>query len=512
MCIRDSEDIVYTADGSNLLLASKTGELTMLDARTGEVIYEVQADVGSGAGALRFIIISPDGTEVIGAFSDSGLVSWDLASGEMLQYFPNQGGALALAYLPQEEAVLIGGQGLRTVDPGTGEMLRANNSQGDAIFDISATSDGRYAVGTALDGTVRMWDTQGGQVVRQYSGPQALLFEIALSPDARSVLVGSTDGAATLYDVETGDVIQQLVDDQPIMSVVFSADGRRALTGGGYRLAEKVESGHIILWDLETGEAIQRFEGHPYAVFDVEFNPDEQIIASAGNGAIAILWDAKTGEEIRRFEDYWVDNLYPDISFWDIEFSPDGQQVFAAHADGTIIGWDVESGEEIKQLLGRNSGGKITFSRDGKQLVSGSVGSEVILWETDTGEILRHFNNNSGAMGYVKFSPDDTFLLGGGENGTNSLWQVETGEEIRRYGGGFGFSPNFSPDGRHAVIGFHNGAVELWRIDSNLEELLSWTEANRYIPELTCEQRELYSIEPLCDEMLYNDWARSSSS
>jgi WD40 repeat protein len=214
---------------------------------------------------------------------------------------------------------------------------------------------------------------------------------------------------------------------------------------------------------------------------------------------MAILWDAETGEEIRRFEDYWVDNLYPDISFWDIEFTPDGKQVFAAHADGTIIGWDVTSGEEVKQLLGRNSGGKISFSSDGRQLVSGSVGSELILWETDTGEIVRHFNNTSGSLGYVMFSPDETFLLGGGENGTNSLWQVETGEEIRRYGGGFGFSPNFTPGGRQAVIGFRDGSAALWRIDSTLEELKSWTENNRYIPELTCEQRELYNVEPLCE-------------
>jgi hypothetical protein len=29
---------------------------------------------------------------------------------------------------------------------------------------------------------------------------------------------------------------------------------------------------------------------------------------------------------------------------------------------------------------------------------------------------------------------------------------------------------------------------------------LDWIEANRYVPELTCPQRDLYRIEPLCDE------------
>jgi len=59
--------------------------------------------------------------------------------------------------------------------------------------------------------------------------------------------------------------------------------------------------------------------------------------------------------------------------------------------------------------------------------------------------------------------------------------------------------PVFNPDGRQALVGFFNGAVELWRMDTTLDQLLEWTQANRYIPGLTCNQRELYRIEPLCE-------------
>ena len=90
-------------------------------------------------------------------------------------------------------------------------------------------------------------------------------------------------------------------------------------------------------------------------------------------------------------------------------------------------------------------------------------------------------------------------LLGGSLNGTNSIWRVDTGEEIRRYGGGVVKSPRFTPDGRQAVVGYQNGRVELWRIDTTLDDLLTWTRNNRYILELTCEQRELYRVEPLCE-------------
>ena len=57
----------------------------------------------------------------------------------------------------------------------------------------------------------------------------------------------------------------------------------------------------------------------------------------------------------------------------------------------------------------------------------------------------------------------------------------------------------FNADGSEALVGFQDGAMELWRMDTTLDELMAWTEANRYIPELTCEQRLLFDVGPLCE-------------
>jgi WD40 repeat protein len=123
--------------------------------------------------------------------------------------------------------------------------------------------------------------------------------------------------------------------------------------------------------------------------------------------------------------------------------------------------------------------------------------SQVILWDTQTGNLQRRLDQ-AGGMARPHFSPDGAFLLGGRLTGVTSLLQVETGEVIRRYDG-FAQSLSFSSDGKHAVIGLRSGGVELWRIDSTLDELLTWTRNNRYLPELTCEQREYYNVEPLCE-------------
>jgi WD40 repeat protein/DNA-binding SARP family transcriptional activator len=504
------EDLVYTPDGSTILIASRAGVLTLIDAQTGQVIREFQEYLGASAGALHYISLNPDGTRVIAASYDTDLLPvWEFETGKLLENY-TYAGVFSSAFHPQDDTVLIGDFSvLRTIDLRTGTILRTNTGHSRGILNLAITSDGSRAVTTGVDETIRVWDLQGGQVVRRFTGARAGLGDVSLSPDGRTTLVGFADGTAALYDVETGEEIRRFVQDQTITTVTFSPDGRKALIGTGTPGGEEAESGHIILWDVETGDEIRRFEGQPYDVVAVDFSPDGRLAVSAGTGAVAILWDVETGAEVRRFEDYWVDSPWDIETYEDVAFSPDGQQIFASHASqvyeshrsGVIIGWDVESGEQIQQLVGHSAAAfSMMFSNDGQRLVSGGTDSQLLLWDIGTGNILRRFATHSGGLGQVRFSPDETLLLGGSLSGINSLWQVDTGEEIRRYGGGLVKSPNFTPDGRHAVVGYLDGAVELWRIDSTLEELLSWTRNNRYIPELTCEQRELYGIEPLCEQ------------
>jgi hypothetical protein len=58
----------------------------------------------------------------------------------------------------------------------------------------------------------------------------------------------------------------------------------------------------------------------------------------------------------------------------------------------------------------------------------------------------------------------------------------------------------FSPDGQRVISGGQDGLMIEWRIDDTLEELVSWTGANRHLPELTCSERVQFNIEPLCEE------------
>jgi WD40 repeat protein/DNA-binding CsgD family transcriptional regulator len=498
--------LAYMPDGSSILtIGFEDGILRMIDNETGDLIQEMDAGLGIGSGMVTALDVSRDGQRAITGFDSSDVLLWDLTTGELLQRYEVSSGAKTVAMHPQNDTALVGGTSsvITNLDLRTGRIINTFNGHTADVGagEIVISADGQTAVSASLDHTLRLWDLDRGHVTRHIAGPSSLTFEADLSPNGRTALRGSTDGTATLFDVESGAIIHELIVDQPVMSVTFSPDGQTALIGSGYRFAQKVEPGHIILWDVNTGEEIRRLEGQPYVVFDVEFTTDGKRAVSSGNGPVAILWDVESGQEIRRFEDLFVDVNSGAESFWDVAISPDGRTILAPYSKGPIIEWDADTGKLIKEFEGHDGIGSpgITFNKEGTKAVTGSFDTQAILWDVATGGIIRRFTNHAGSLGQVAFSPDETQLLGGSDDGMSSLWDIETGDELRRYGNGWVMRFDFTPDGSEALAGYRDGTLEMWRIDSTLEELKSWTENNRYIPDLTCEQRELYNVEPLCD-------------
>ena len=70
-----------------------------------------------------------------------------------------------------------------------------------------------------------------------------------------------------------------------------SPDGKTALTGA--------RDSVIILWDLATGEQLNRFRGHTGYVYDVVFSPDGTHALSAAEDGSLRLWRLRNGAEKR---------------------------------------------------------------------------------------------------------------------------------------------------------------------------------------------------------------------
>jgi WD40 repeat protein len=143
----------------------------------------------------------------------------------------------------------------------------------------------------------------------------------------------------------------------------------------------------------------------------------------------------------------------------------------------------------------------VAFSPDGTRALSTSWDSTVRLWDVATGEQLRQLVGHNGAVWGVDFSEDGRTALTSSSDLTIRLWDLDAGQEIRRYEGhtNWVLSVVFSSDDSFALSGAEDNTARLWRVETSLDGLVAWGQANRYVPALSCAEREQYNVEPACD-------------
>jgi WD40 repeat protein len=486
--------------------ASDDGIMILWDLATGQAIRRLEGHQN----AVNDAVFGPDGRTILSVSADLSLRSWDLETGEQLHEYYYNAHPGSLAITPDGRTLLLSVRHdlhrwnvaqWQEIGRLAGHEVKAS---GDAtINSIAISADGRLALSASDDGTLRLWNLAGLIESRRFETDGSPMGAVAVSPDGRRLLTGAgTD--AILWDVDSGKELRRFKGDVNGICpgcVAFSPDGKRALVA-----AEDVfqDSGatSLTLWDVETGREIRRFEGHISYIRAVAFSPDGQT-ALAGSQSIPdsrlgdlILWDLETGQQIRRFD------LTHDVA--SIAMSAYGSRALTASVtDFVAILWDVATGQSTRRFEGHKGPVlHVAFGPDERTVLTGSYDGSLIAWDVETGEVLRRYLGHHGAVWTLDVSPDGRYVISGDASGTVILWDFETGEELRRIqahpGGAFGVA--FSPDSQMAFSVGMDGTLIEWQIaDPSVDELLNWVHENRYLRELTCEERAQYRVEPLCE-------------
>jgi WD40 repeat protein len=91
--------------------------------------------------------------------------------------------------------------------------------------------------------------------------------------------------------------------------------------------------GSVIVWDVATGEEVQRFRGHKTIVWCVAFSPDGNRVASGGDDGTVKVWDPVSGREALTLRGH-TDSVLA------VAFSPDGTRIASSSKDGSVKIWD----------------------------------------------------------------------------------------------------------------------------------------------------------------------------
>ena len=201
-----------------------------------------------------------------------------------------------------------------------------------------------------------------------------------------------------------------------------------------------------------------------------------------------------------------------------VAISPDGRSVLIGLAKGESADpdyrlhlVDIETGANLHDAEPAAFSGHtdavqdIIFCQDGHQALSGGHDKVVILWDVESGREIHRFIGHAGAASKVAFVPgykltEDKPLgcnaVSAGTDNVIILWDIESGTALRRYHGHQGGITGIAvtPGGRTILSTAADDTVREWRLDLDDEALMAWIADNRYVPELTAQQREQYHI------------------
>ncbi len=489
------------------------GSLAIWDLNTGQLLGHVQ---GSG-NPLAGIAISPDGSFILMS-SGTTVVQVDSQSGKVTATYSTGGILGHVMILPDaKSAFVVIAPGLIQFDTENlqEKQMLMSGSDIEEFNPFTISQDGRLGIAGHTDGTLRVWNLIGALDYRTYKTGLPFTVALALSTDGKSVVVGDSSGqvpSPVIWDIPGQQIVKRLegfsLGAAPD-SVAISPDSRYVLAGGGNVTTSTPD---LVVWDLDSGKDICHLEGNYRAtVRGLAISPDGQSLLAGSQSTgekvsdptqELILWDIPSCKLIRQFE------MSEKEDVTGVAFNSDGSLAATGTAySKRVILWDVKTGRELKRFeLPKYSGFTpifdVAFGPDDRTLLAPGLGT-IYLWDIDSATIIRQFKGSTDLVWSVDISPDYRYVLSGSNNGEVILWDYATGEEVYQLPAHSlpVMSVQFSLDGKYAYSISTDGLLSQWKIpgQQSLAELTDWAYANRYIRDLTCEERQRYRVEPLCE-------------
>lgn len=517
----------FSRDGRRLV--SSSADEMMIDTPddiTDRTVRIWNVDTGENfltidpkSGYVRDVEFSPNGDTVASTSWDSGNGGtariYDANSGlELHRFFAHRDVITNIEFTPDSTQLITASwdRSIRFWDIEQGVQTRSYVDFGDRIIDIEFTPDGELmlvGLGNVGDNSITtdddipvdpsmwLWDLENRTQSQIYEGHDDWTWTVDINPDNTRVASGSgplrvpesgvMDTSVRIWDIETAELQQTLVGHtNTVDSVKFTLDGAFLLSSSWDR--------KIIRWDVITGQRLQTYEGHEGAVYMLDLMPDgERFISASADGTLK-LWDIQSGDILQTYTGH-------DGEVNGVNISPDGTQMLSAGADATIRRWDIESGEELQQYIGHTSSVNYAkFVPDINSLISTSWDDTVRMWDVESGEEIRQFIGHTGNTFGIAITSDSKIMLTTSSDTSVRMWDIDSGEELNRFDQHSDWVQEvvFTNDETIAISAGQDNVLRQWQIATTVDALVDWSRNNRYIAELTCDQRERLQLEP-CD-------------
>jgi|GEM_PF-6718087 len=321
-------DLAWSPDGTQIMSSSgyfDPGQSIIWNARTIES-QKIWTTYGPGVDIL------PGSNEVEWS-PDNSFIAWGGVIWKFEQPMPIRAafdGSWGLAIDPHGQYVA----GVTTEYQGRDILTTLNIWRNDGVLrlvphlqrskvyflDLDWSPDGSHIAVAMLpqEGEWRYLDTrppvEGSEVLiiepetagiaKWFGGVAGSIYSVAWSPDGSKIAAGFARDLVAVWDVESGKLLYKLTggvpydDEGTYVDLDWSADSKLlAAAYGKVPFARRCNGcgrtnpGAAVVWDVEKGERLYRFDWQQIEVQAVEFSLDGSLLASGGRNGTIVLWD-----------------------------------------------------------------------------------------------------------------------------------------------------------------------------------------------------------------------------
>lgn len=348
------------------------------------------------------------------------------------------------------------------------QSRRRLNRQGSSFINEKPSTEVLPVESTLLFQTTKFQlseEAEGSKILRGHIGT---VYTVAFSPDGRFLLSGGEDRMMRLWDVKSGQEINRFsLHPKGVKGVAFSNDGRRA-----FSTSETQSGSQLFLWDIDNGKQLQTWR--TYSKYTTQFSFDQRLVICKWAYQIHVL-EVESGKLIRKLE---LETFHRNPCF-----SPDGWSVLVGCADSYVYLFDIGSGRATRKftLCGDYAEG-LAFSPDGRFIASSDKIRQTSisntdwgtrLWDVKSGQEVYCFETDLLAHGCLAFSPDSAHLLTvnssffkGPNNHIIHIWYIKSGKAVKSFRGHTAQirSAVFSPDGQMVASCSQDSTIRLWNL------------------------------------------------
>jgi WD40 repeat protein len=278
------------------------------------------------------------------------------------------------------------------------------------------------------------------------------------SPDGNLLAGACGYDQLIVWEIPGLKLRHQILDERIPISCSFSSDGHRLACGNW--------DNSIVIWDLESGEEMLQVGEHRSPVWETDFSPDGQRLASCGaigaNDNEIGLWQIAPNARL------WVrDTVHYDCL--SISYHPTGETLVYGGLSGFVEVVDVETAESIEVLYdARKNVGDIIFSPSGDWIVAGCDDHKIYVWDASDYQLVNTLVGHKHYVNGVDFNADETLLVSGSgqHDRTLGLWSFQDGRLLKQLDGHKNsvLRVDMNPDDTLIASISWDGTVRLWGI------------------------------------------------